>query len=126
MLRIFALLFGVAFIVGGIAGYGPPFMVAYVPNLMKDGLLLGYFQVDSMHNMVHIASGIVFVLAAMNYTLSKLFFILFGIVYTAVGILGFWREGDLFIMHVNLADNNLHLAIGIICMFFGFGSRRAS
>lgn len=116
MLRFIAILFGIALIFAGVAGY--------LPMFTKDNLLLGYFEVDSMHNLFHIASGVLAIMAATNYDATKLFFKLFGLLYTAIAIWGFWTNGDLVIMHVNLADNILHIVIGVIAIYLGFTSAR--
>lgn len=115
ILRILAVLFGIGFIFAGVAGFLPTFMV--------DGLLFGYFEINTMHNLVHIISGVIAIMAATSLKYSKLFFQIFGIIYLVVAITGFWRDGDLFILHVNMADNVLHLVIGLVALFLGFSMR---
>jgi len=112
MIRFIAILFGIAFIFAGVAGFMPAFTT--------NGALLGIFEVDSMHNMGYIVSGVIAIMAATSYRLTKLYFLIFGVIYTIVAILGFWRNGDLFIMHVNMADNFLHLGIGIVSLLLGY------
>lgn len=112
MVRVFAILFGIALIFAGVAGY--------LPNFMTDGLLFGYFEVDSTHNIVHLATGVIAIMAATNVKYAKLFFKVFGLVYLVIAALGYWRDGDLFMMHVNMADNILHLVIGIVACYLGF------
>jgi len=116
MLRIIAILFGIAFIFAGVAGF--------LPTFMKDGLLLGYFEVDTMHNIVHLATGVIAILVSTSYRYTKLFFILFGLVYTAIAIWGFWNNGDLIVMHVNMADNILHIVVGVIALYLGLSAKR--
>ncbi|SRR5579883_2493052 len=114
-IRIIAVLFGIAFIGAGIAGFLPQFTV--------DGLLLNIFEVDSMHNIVHIVSGVIAIMAATSFKYAKLYFEIFGIIYLFVALLGFWRNGDLFMMHMNLADNILHVVIGVIAVYLGFSAK---
>lgn len=118
MLRIMAVLFGIAFIFVGVAGF--------LPTFMHNGLLLGYFEVNNMHNLVHLISGIVAIIAATNYRYSKIYFQLFGLVYAAVAIVGFYRQGDLsfMMMHVNMADNILHIVIAVVALYLGFSARK--
>lgn len=111
-----AILFGIGFIFAGVAGY--------LPQFSQNNLLFGFFEVNSMHNMVHIISGVLAIMCATNYRLAKIYFALFGIIYTVVAILGFWRNGDLFMMHVNLNDNILHLVIGVVALYLGLSSGR--
>jgi hypothetical protein len=112
MIRFIAVLFGIAFIFAGVAGFMPAFTT--------NGALLGVFEVDSMHNLVHIVSGVIAIMAATSLKATRLYFIIFGIIYTIVAILGFWRNGDLIMMHVNMADNILHIVIGVVSLFLGY------
>lgn len=116
MLRFFGILFGVVFIFVGVAGF--------LPSFNPNGLLLGYFEVNSMHNFVHIVSGVIAIMAATSYRYTKLFFQVFGILYGVVAILGFARGGDLFMMHMNTADNFLHLVIAAVALYLGFLFKR--
>lgn len=117
-LRLWGVLFGIAFVAAGVMGYMP----AFVP----DGKLFGIFEVDSMHNMVHAGSGIVALLAAAaSVAYCRLYFRVFGIVYGIVAIAGFLLAGNLMVMHVNMADNYLHLGIAIVSLYLGFFCKRS-
>ena len=118
MVRILAILMGIGFIFGGVAGYG------VMPQFVEHGLLFGYFEVDTMHNLIHIATGVIAIMAATSHRLSRLFFIYFGLIYAAAAILGFWRHGDLFVMHVNMADNCLHAGVAVVALLIGFNTRK--
>lgn len=117
MIRILAVLFGIVFIFIGVAGYG------VMPQFVENGLLLGYFEVDTLHNLVHIVSGVIAIMAATSFKLSKLFFILFGLFYAVIAGIGFWHQGDLYVIHVNMADNYLHAGIAVIALLIGFGAK---
>lgn len=112
MLRIIGVLFGIAFIFVGIAGF--------LPHFIQNNLLFGYFEVNAMHNLVHIVSGVIAIMAATSYYYIKLYFRVFGVVYALVAILGFFNNGNLYIMHVNLADNLLHVVIALVALLLGF------
>jgi hypothetical protein len=112
MLRIFAIVFGVAFIFAGVAGF--------IPSFLTDGQLFGFFEVNSMHNIVHIVSGVIAIMAATSFKYTKYYFRIIGIVYILVAVLGFCRGGDLYVMHVNMADNFLHTVIGFLSLYLGF------
>lgn len=112
LIRFIAILFGIGFIFAGVAGFMPAFTT--------NGALLGIFEVDTMHNIVHIVSGVIAIMAATSFRFSKLYFLVFGAVYTVIAIVGFARGGDLFLMHVNMADNFLHLGIGVLSLFLGY------
>lgn len=114
MLKFLAILFGIAFIFAGVAGF--------LPSFTTDGLLFGYFAVDSMHNIVHVVSGVLAIMSATSAKYTRLYFQIFGVVYTIVAVLGFWR-GELLMMQMNMADNFLHLGIGVVALFLGFSSK---
>jgi hypothetical protein len=113
-----ATVFGVVFVVVGILGFVP----AFTPN----GHLLGIFEVDSVHNVIHLLSGVVALLAATTHKNARLYFQVFGIVYGLVTIAGVISgENSLFgfIAH-NVADIFLHAIITIAALYLGFGTAR--
>ena len=114
LLRIIAILFGIGFIFVGSAGFFPEFM--------QNGLLLGLFQVDTMHNIFHIVSGVLAIMAATSYRSTKLYFQIFGVIYALMTIVGFFWKGDMgfMVMPLNMADNILHLIIALIALYLGF------
>jgi len=107
----FAKVFGWIFLLVGILGF--------VPGITSSGHLLGIFEVNTLHNIIHIATG-VFALIFAN-SAPKQYFKVFGIVYLIVTIVGF-VQGDtvLGLIGVNLADNLLHLVISVVALAVGF------
>ena len=119
MLTKASLAFGVVFIAIGLLGF--------VPAVTPDMHLLGIFHVDAVHNVIHLASGVVALLAASSARYAKLYFQVFGVVYGIVavgGFLPFLSFGDdmklLGLTHMNLADNLLHVAIAGASLYLGF------
>ncbi len=94
-----------------------------VAGFFTSGMLL-FFEVDTTHNIVHLASGLLGLFAFnSSQSASRSFLIIFGLVYAAVTIVGFTMGGDILgLFHVNDADNYLHLAIAAVCLITGFGS----
>ncbi|MCW2972031.1 MAG: hypothetical protein JWN72_304 [Thermoleophilia bacterium] len=88
--------------------------------------LLG-FDVNLTHNFVHLATGVLGLLAGFTALISaRIYAIVFGVVYTALGIWGL-VHGDGFdpfgiFGEIDMADNFLHLAIGLV----GIGAYVAS
>ncbi len=82
------------------------------------------FEISPLHNVIHILSGLIGLFAFnSSQSASRTFLILFGVIYGVVTILGFVMGGDILgLMHVNAADNYLHLAITAACLIVGFGS----
>ena len=95
-----------------------------IAGFFTDGMLL-MFQVDTVHNIVHLASGLV-ALYSFNasQSASRMYLIVFGLVYAVVTVLGFWMGGDILgLFMVNAADNYLHLAIAAVSLIVGFGGK---
>lgn len=108
----FAVIIGIGFLVAGILGF--------MPHITVNGMLLNIFAVDPMHNWIHIISGLIALLASFNDKVSKIYFIIFGIIYTVVAIMGFVMKGQILMMQMNMADNYLHIALAIIFLYMGF------
>lgn len=111
-----ALVFGVIFVIIGILGFIP----AFTPN----GHLLGIFEVNGLHNMVHLLSGIAALVASKSYRNSRLYFQIFGIIYGLVALLGvFYGDHAIFgVLAHNIADLFLHIIITAAALYLGFGT----
>lgn len=118
MTRVFAIIFGIAFIFAGVAGFFSTFMT--------NGQLFGLFEVDFMHNIIHIISGVIAIMASTSIKYSKWYFRLLGIIYATIALLGFWYSGDFYMlhMHMNFADNLLHVGIALVALYLGFFMRK--
>src|SRR5579885_514290 len=110
MLRQIIGAIGVIFIVVGILGF------------FADQYLLGIFEVNTIHNLVHIASGVVALIAAANSErVARIYAQVFGVVYLAVFVLGLILGGDLLgLFRVNAADGVLHALLGVLLVVLGF------
>jgi hypothetical protein len=118
MVKTAAIIFGVVFLAVGILGF--------VPGATNNDMLLGMFMVNPAHSMVHIASGVVFLICGMaGAGASRTFFKIFGIVYALVAVLGFVK-GDgmlLGLISNNMADVWLHVVLAVAMLWLGFGAR---
>ena len=84
------------------------------------------FHADMVHNIVHIVSGILFVLIALAMPANAgMFCKIFGAVYLFLGVLGLIQFGTdgmgklLGFLHVNGADNFLHIGLGLVIFLAG-------
>lgn len=118
-----ALLFGVIFIAVGLLGF--------VDNPIIGDSENAIFHADTLHNWVHIISGVLFVLVATAMPAStSTLLIAFGIVYAVIGIIGFFSIGSdglgkvLGFLHVNGADNYLYIALGLVIFLAGVSVRK--
>ena|SRR3989344_384212 len=90
--------------------------------------LLGFFEVDMLHNSIHLVSGLAGLFCASRGTgYARMYLIVFGVVYGIVTVLGFVMDGSILgFMHVNIEDNFLHLVIAAAALGAGFGGKRRS
>lgn len=109
--RVLAYLFGLVLLIIGILG----FMPAFTPN----GLLLGYFAINDMHNILHVVTGVIALVLAMDSIYSRWFFRIFGLIYLVIGVIGFWHPEMMGFMTMNGADNVLHTVIGVVALLIG-------
>ena len=108
-----AKVFGWVFLLIGILGF--------IPGITTGGHLLGIFEVDVMHNIVHLLTGIIALSMAKGS--AKTFFKVFGVIYAVVAILGLIGASPVLgLIHVNGADNVLHILIALIALYYGFAS----
>ena len=77
-------------------------------------MLFGIFAVSALHNVVHLAFGIVGFIFARTYAASRAYLLVGGIGYLALWLYGILMDhgSALNIMPLNGADNWLHFGIG--------------
>lgn len=85
-----------------------------------DDKLLGIFEINGLHNVVHLAIGIALLAAARaGYRAARSANLAVGAVYLLVGILGLFISGDTNdanILSLNAADNVLHIASALVLL----------
>jgi hypothetical protein len=120
-----ALIFGLAFVAVGLLGY--------VSNPIVGSSEDAIFHTDRVHNIVHIASGALFILVAIAAPASASGFLkIFGLLYLLLGVYGLIKMGSeensilLGFLHVNKADNYLHIGLGLIILLAGTVSSRTA
>lgn len=103
--KSFSVALGVTFILAGIIGFIPN------PLVYSDGL----FVTNTMHNLVHIVTGAVFLSAILFPGHENTFIKVIGIGYVLVSVLGFLTSGEYLLgfIHINQADKWLHVALAI-------------
>jgi len=121
MIKKLGLLWGFLFLLGGILGF--------VPGITNDEMFLGFFMVNTAHNILHIISGLIFLVAAVaGARIVRWWFIIFGLFYAALSIIGF-VVGDGLIF--NLISNSRidswgHGFLGLVLFLTGFTSLQRS
>lgn len=117
-----ALVIGVIFIAVGLLGFTPN------PIIGPDDAI---FHANTTHNMVHIVTGVLFIVVALAKPVNAGRMLrVFGVIYFALGVLGFLSIGSegtttlLGLLHVNGADNYLHIGLGVVIFLAGFLPRK--
>jgi hypothetical protein len=91
---------------------------------IQGGELLSIFEVNGIHNLIHLASGLVLLAASPKRASAKAVAIGFGLVYGIVTIIGLIDGEDVLgLIPVNSADNILHIALSALGLITGLRSR---
>lgn len=121
--QLYALIFGAVLTVAGIIGFF--YNAEFTSDESVRDAVLGILDVNGWHNVVHIASGLVGLMAASSYSSARAYALVFGAVYIGVAVWGF-VVGDggsiLSIIPVNIEDNVLHLVIGVAGLAAGLAT----
>ena len=121
--RLYATVIGAVLVVAGILGFFYNSQFTDNPAVRDD--VLGILSVNGWHNVVHIVTGLLGLLAV-GYA-ARAYALGLGVVYIAVAIWGFILSGSdpsiLDVVPVNTADNVLHLALGVLGVGAGLATR---
>src|SRR5215218_9995318 len=125
--RLYALVFGAVLVVAGIIGFF--YESEFTDDESVRDAVFGILDVNGWHNVVHIATGALGLLAfAAGAYAARTYAFGLGVVYLAVAVWGFIvGDGDsiLSIVPVNTEDNVLHLALGLLGVAAGAASPAA-
>ena len=118
----YCLIFGATLLLVGLLGFAfdSTFDTGSDINGSK---LIGIFEVNAIHNLVHIASGLALLALSPKRATARLGALTFGAVYLIVTIIGLVDgETVLGLLPVNTADNLLHIAISALAIAAGLAS----
>jgi hypothetical protein len=110
--KLAAIVIGIVFVAVGILGF--------VPNPLVSPT--GLFAVNTMHNLVHIVSGAVLLAGAYTALGAAMSLKIVGVVYGLVAILGLVMGPGMLLglIHINAADNWLHVVLSAVILAAGF------
>ena len=122
--RLVAVIFGAVYLLVGLLGFLASAGVDFAAT--DGGLLLGIFEVNPLHNIVHLLIGAALLVGGLkSVRAAKTVNIVVGAVYLLVGIVGFFIEGSaLNILALNTADHFLHLVTALVLLGVGLGAER--
>lgn len=120
--RVVALIFGAIYIAIGIIGFTATTGVSWFST--PGGLLLGLFEVNLAHNILHILIGVfLFVVGLIGAIWAQLANTLVGLAFLLLGLAGLFLIGSpLNFLAINVADNVLHFGSAAILLAVGLGA----
>jgi hypothetical protein len=115
--RLVAYVFGAVYLLVGLVGFA---VNRDFGNKNTNDKLLGLFEINGLHNVVHILIGVALLAAAQaGYRAARSMNMAIGAVYLVVGIIGLFIANDTSsanILSLNAADNALHLASALVLL----------
>ena len=119
--QMFAYLVGAVLVLVGLIGFAVDSTFDTGSGIDGDKLIL--FEVNGIHNLVHIASGLLLLAVAPKRATARWGVIAFGVVYAIVTLIGLIDgETVLGLLPVNPADNVLHIVLTLAALLAGFVS----
>ena len=121
--QLYSLVFGATLLLAGLAGFLVDSSFGPLGSDVEGSNLI-LFEVNGIHNIVHLASGALGLALWRNPASARLFALGFGAVYLLVTVLGFAMGTNVLgIIPINAADNVLHLVIAVVGIVAGLASR---
>jgi hypothetical protein len=132
MIKTFALVFGVIYVIAGIGGFIPGLTShhADMPPIAVDsfyGRVMGLFPVNILHNLVHLAIGAWGILSSRSVSASRLFGKGLAILYGLLAILGLIPATNTMFGLVPIYGHDvwLHAGTALIAAYFGWVARES-
>ena len=120
--RLVAAVFGVVYLLVGLLGFA---VTGFSDFAGTKGDTLIVFDVNPLHNIVHLAIGALLLVSSKNVAAAKGSNTAVGAVYLLVGIVGlFVLDSSANILALNGADNVLHLASAIVRLGVGLSQAK--
>ena len=117
------LAFGFVYSLVGLAG----FLVSETFAERTDDDLLGLFQVNHLHNVVHLLIGLALVATSRRLDTARGANLAIGVTYLVLGAIGwFIQDTGANLVALNEADHLLHLASGALLTAVAIGTDRSS
>jgi hypothetical protein len=118
----YCLLAGLALLLAGVFGFISDSSFDTGHGVQGD-LFLG-FEVNAIHNLIHVASGLVLLAASPKRASARAVALGFGLVYGLVAVIGLIDGEDVLgLIPINSADNLLHIALAALGIITGLISR---
>lgn len=127
-IRYFALIYGIVFLLVGLAGFVPGFVTPFEPGdpdlavNASSGLLFGLFPVNVLHNAVHVVFGIWGIAAWRSAVRARTYAQAVAVVYAIFAVMGFipGLHTTFGLVPLHGHDIWLHLVLAGVAAYFGF------
>jgi len=117
MTKTIATLFGVIYLIVGVAGFFPQLGGSMS---MASNTLLGVASVNVLHNIVHLIIGLAGLSGGRTDAGAAAFGKTFGVILIVIGLLGFLTPNLIGILPIGGYDIWIHLVTGAILAYVGF------
>jgi hypothetical protein len=121
MIKRIALVFGIVFLLVGIAGYLTEGGMSM--QVEPAALLLGLFPVNMLHNAVHVAFGLWGIVASRSFAGARNYARIGGVIYALLAVLGFVVPNGFGLVPLGGHDIWLHAVLGIALLAAGFTAK---
>lgn len=122
-IQLVATVVGAVFLLVGVLGFIPGITTGGlgVAGHHSDAYLLGLFQVSVLHNVVHLLFGVAGLALGRSAAGAKVFLAWGGAIYLLLFVYGlvFGGESAANFVPLNVADNGLHLVLGLAMVALG-------
>lgn len=115
-----ATIFGVLFVLVGLAGFTPAGLGVMQMDHSGAGMLVGLFPVNALHNVVHLLFGAGGLWAGRTAARSLVYALGSGAAYLLLGVLGMFTNSLFGIVPIGGYDVHLHLVLAGILAGCGF------
>jgi len=116
-LQAAALIFGAIYLAAGVLGFIPSLGGS---DTQTDRALFGIFQVNLLHNVVHVVIGVAGLAATSSLANARTFCKLVGVILLLLGVIGTGAPNPFGLLYLGQADIGLHLVSGAVLAYFGF------
>lgn len=123
MVKRVAMVFGVVFLVIGALGLAATGGMQ-MGDVKNPAALFGYFPMNLLHNLVHLAFGVWGILAARSFSGSVAFCKLGGFAYLCLAVLGLVVPTFFDLIPIGGNDVFLHTVLGVFLVWAGFTAKQ--
>ena len=123
--QLLALAFGAIYLLVGVVGFSVTGLDDFFAHDTGENLL--FFEINGMHNVVHIVIGVAGLLLARTLAGARTYGWLLAVGYGAAFVYGLIAIGETWdFLSINAADNVLHLATAIVGLVIALGPVRSA